>query len=60
MTPEEIELEMLRDFYQKWKGLHSLENTPDTRTMMEQAAQNLVEAADTLDNFYNPDLAVIQ
>jgi hypothetical protein len=59
MTDAEIELDMLRDFHGKWKHLHSLKNDKIHRNQLERAAQDLVDAADTLENFYHPIQLVI-
>jgi hypothetical protein len=50
--PIAIELAMLRDFYTKWAGLHSIPRDKLHRRKQEFAAQEMVDAAHTLANFY--------
>jgi len=49
------ELEMLREFFDCWEALHRLARQMAVpRRMKENAAQRLVDAADTIRNFRNP------
>ena len=47
-----IELDMLRDFYQKWVGMHRLIRDENHKMQRENAAGSLVEANHTLMRFY--------
>ena len=46
---KQMELEMLRQFYLAWVGMHSLPR--DNRDAMEQAAQYLMECAHVVKEF---------
>lgn len=49
------ELEMLREFFDCWEALHRLaKQVAVPRRMKENAAQRLVDAADTVRSFRNP------
>lgn len=49
------ELEMLREFFDCWEVFHRLAKQIATpRRMKENAAQRLVDAADTIRTFRNP------
>jgi len=49
------ELEMLREFFDCWEALHRLaKQVAVPRRMKENAAQRLVDAADTIRGFRNP------
>jgi hypothetical protein len=42
------ELQLLRAFFQSWEKLHAIQNKPENKHKMEQAAQTLVDAADAI------------
>ncbi len=44
----ELELQMLRHFYESWEYLHAIPNDKDHRKNSEAAAQVLVDAAHSL------------
>ena len=48
----ETEMILLRSFYLAWQHLHSIPRKPQNRRRQEDAAQELVDAANTLKNFY--------
>lgn len=50
----QMELEMLRQFYTAWVGLHSLPR--ENKDAMEQAAQYLMECAHTVKEFRKGNL----
>lgn len=50
--PIAIELAMLRDFFTKWSALHTIPRDKIHRHKQELAAQEMVDAAHTLANFY--------
>lgn len=52
VDPVAIELAMLRDFYTKWARLHSIPRDRLHRNKQEMAAQEMVDAAHVLANFY--------
>ncbi|MDE3022977.1 MAG: hypothetical protein KGI54_14155 [Pseudomonadota bacterium] len=54
-----IELELLRDFYDCWVSLHSFPRDKKHRKDMETAAQRLVDAAHAVANFDKRQTKVI-
>lgn len=46
----DAELELLRDFYVKWRNLHEIAKTKNRRSM-EMASQRLVDSAQAVANF---------
>ena len=51
MTKPNVELDMLRIFYNAWENLHGIKGdkrNPDVRRKAEDAAQALVDAAEPL------------
>ena len=48
------ELEMLRVFYEAWEALHRIPHDPRNRTLQENAAQALVDAANTVRRVRQP------
>ncbi len=51
---KDIELAMLRSFYESWINLHAIKNDKLHRKQKEQAAQLLYERSVIVQNFYNP------
>lgn len=47
---ERAELEMLREFYRAWLGLHGTSRTPGSRRKLEACAQLLVDRHHELQN----------
>jgi hypothetical protein len=52
MTGENLELEMLREFYKSWVAMHKTPRDKLHRRKMEAQAQLLVDNAHTLRRFY--------
>lgn len=52
----DIELTMLRSFYESWVNLHAIKNDKLHRRQKEQAAQILVDHAHQLKNYYLPTI----
>lgn len=48
----DIEMDMLREFYRSWIALHTIPKDKLHRRQQEAAAQLLVDNAHTLKNFY--------
>jgi len=51
---KDIELAMLRSFYESWINLHAIKNDKLHRKQKEQAAQVLYEQSVIVAHFYNP------
>lgn len=51
---KDIELAMLRIFYERWIGLHAIKNDKLHLKQKQQAAQLLVDQSHIVANFYNP------
>ncbi len=51
---KDIELAMLRSFYEAWINLHTIKNDKLHLRQKQQAAQVLVDQSHVLANFYNP------
>jgi len=54
MNDEDIELRMLRDFYDKWEALHQIPTNETNMQQKQQAAQALVGAAWAVRHFRSP------
>lgn len=54
MNDEDIELRMLRDFYDKWEALHRIPTNDTNMQQKKQAAQTLVEVACVVRQFRSP------
>jgi len=51
--PSTVELDLLREFYANWVGLHTLKRDAIHRRKQESAAQELVDSAHALRIFYH-------
>ncbi len=52
--PLDLEVYLLRDFFDKWEALHAIKRDKLHRNKQEQAAQSLVEAAYAVRHFRSP------
>lgn len=55
-----IELELLKDFYQHWEKFHQTARSTLPKSSKELAAQRMMDAAHTLRAFYNPPPLIAQ
>lgn len=52
--PFDVELDMLREFFDCWEALHAIRKHPVHRRQQEAAAQRLVDCAHTIRAFRQP------
>lgn len=53
---DETELELLKDFYQRWVTMHAIKSDELHLRKKQQAAQDLWDQAQKLKNFYLPTI----
>ncbi len=51
---QDVELDMLRDFYTKWLALHGIPTTDENMQRKKEAAQALVDASRVISSFRSP------
>lgn len=52
---EEAELLMLREFFDCWEAFHAMPKDSLHRPRLERAAQNMVDAAETIRRYRQPE-----